>query len=66
MPFLRPLAWSEMKIALSRIWTWLAESISNDNSSYNPHTWYFFLYEAFECLNIAGYLSPIPVYINDL
>ena len=34
MPFLIALVYSEMQLALSRIWTWLAESICSDDSLY--------------------------------
>ena len=36
--FSRALAQSEMRIVLSRIWTWIANSISDDDNHYLKHT----------------------------
>ena len=34
LSFLRALAWNEMQTASSRIWTWVADSISYDENWY--------------------------------
>ena len=40
MPFQRVLVWSETQTVLSRIWTQVVDSISNDDNRYAKHTDY--------------------------
>ena len=42
IPFLRALAWTEIQTASSKIWTWVAESISyNDKSNTKCFSFYY-------------------------
>ena len=56
MPFPRVLAWSKLQTALSRIWTWLADSISYDDNHYAKCMCiasiniFYFIYEFFSLI----------------
>ena len=54
MPFLRALTQSEMQATTFSTWTWLTDSISNDDVCVSKHT--------FECLSLSLYIY-IYIYI---
>ena len=62
MPFLKALASSETQIALSRIWTGVANSISNNDNQYAKHTSYDWLSEFNKFFNRS--LNPTRINVT--